>query len=163
MYYANTNQKKAGEAILISDRAIFRTRKMIRDKGEHHMVIKVQFSKKTQPSLMCMHLTTEHQNMWVKVDRNARRNKWIYYYSWCAQSHSPLCNSVNNSPPDSSACGIFLARILEWVDMPSSRGSSWPRDWIHVSYISCIGRWILYQYHHLGSPVKPKDLSSHVS
>ena len=62
MYYANTNQKKAGEAILISDRAIFRTRKMIRDKGEHHMVIKVQFSK-TQPSLMCMHLTTEHQNM----------------------------------------------------------------------------------------------------
>ena len=60
MYYANTNQKKAGEAILISDRAVFRTRKVIRDKGEHHLVIKVQFSRKTQPSVMCMHLTTEH-------------------------------------------------------------------------------------------------------
>ena len=28
--------------------------------------------------------------------------------------------------------------------MPSSRGSSPPRDWTHVSFISCIGRWVLY-------------------
>ena len=40
------------------------------------------------------------------------------------------------SPPGSSVHGIFLARILEWVAMPSSRGSSRPRDWTHVSYIS---------------------------
>ena len=32
--------------------------------------------------------------------------------------------------------------------MPSSRGSSQPRDKTHVSYISCIGRWVLYQQHH---------------
>ena len=32
--------------------------------------------------------------------------------------------------------GISQARILEWVAMPSSRGSSWPRDWTQVS---CIG------------------------
>ena len=38
----------------------------------------------------------------------------------------------------------FQARILEWVAMPSSRGSSQPRDQTHVSYISCIGRQVLY-------------------
>ena len=30
--------------------------------------------------------------------------------------------------------GIFQARILEWIAMPSSRGSSQPRDWTQVSY-----------------------------
>ena len=39
---------------------------------------------------------------------------------------------------------IILARILEWVAMSSSRGSSWPRDWTCISYVSCVGRWILY-------------------
>ena len=34
----------------------------------------------------------------------------------------------------------FQARILEWVAMPSSRGSSRPRDWIYVSWVSCISR-----------------------
>ena len=43
----------------------------------------------------------------------------------------------------SSICGISQGRILEWVAMPSSRGSSWPRDWTHISYVSCIGRWVL--------------------
>ena len=35
---------------------------------------------------------------------------------------------------------ILQARILEWVAMPSSRGSSQPRDPTCVSYASCIGR-----------------------
>ena len=38
--------------------------------------------------------------------------------------------------------------------MPSSRGSSWPRDQTCVSYVSCIGRWVLYHLCHLGSPSK---------
>ena len=42
------------------------------------------------------------------------------------------------SPPDSSVHGILQLRILEWVAMPSSRGSSQPRDWTLVSYSSCI-------------------------
>ena len=37
------------------------------------------------------------------------------------------------SLPGSSVHGIFQARILEWVAMPFSRGSSWPRDGIHMS------------------------------
>ena len=38
--------------------------------------------------------------------------------------------------------GFFQAIILEWVSMPSSRGSSQPRDRTCISYISCIGRWV---------------------
>ena len=44
----------------------------------------------------------------------------------------------------SSAHGIFQARILKWVAISFSRGSSWPRDWIRVSCISYISRQILY-------------------
>ena len=44
----------------------------------------------------------------------------------------------------SSVHGILQARVLEWVAMPSSRGSSQPRDGIHVSYVSYIGRQVLY-------------------
>ena len=36
--------------------------------------------------------------------------------------------------------------------MPFSQGSSPPRDGTHISYASCIGRWVLYLRHHLGSP-----------
>ena len=49
-----------------------------------------------------------------------------------------LCDPVDCSPQDSSVHGIFHTRILEWVAMPSSRGSSWPRDWTCFSYVLCI-------------------------
>ena len=43
------------------------------------------------------------------------------------------------------ACQAPLSmRSLEWVAMPFSRGSSWPKDHSHVSYVSCIGRQVLY-------------------
>ena len=51
-----------------------------------------------------------------------------------------LCNPMDCSPPGSSVHGILQARILEWVALPSSRGSSPPRDRTWVSYISRIGR-----------------------
>ena len=38
-------------------------------------------------------------------------------------SHVQLCDPMDCSPPDSSVHGILQARILEWVTMPSSRGS----------------------------------------
>ena len=40
----------------------------------------------------------------------------------------------------SSVHGILQVRIPEWVDMPSSRWSSRPRDQTCISYVSCIGR-----------------------
>ena len=47
------------------------------------------------------------------------------------------------SPPGSSVHGILQARILKWVALSSSRGSSQPRDW---TCVSCIGRRILYHW-----------------
>ena len=43
---------------------------------------------------------------------------------------------------DSSVHGIFQARMLGWVAMPSSRESFQPRDWTHISYVSYIDRWV---------------------
>ena len=65
-----------------------------------------------------------------------------------------LCDHMDCRPPGSSVHGILQARILEWAAMPSSRGSSRPRDWTWVSYTSCTGRKVLNQYHHLGSPIQ---------
>ena len=47
-----------------------------------------------------------------------------------------FCSPVDCSPPGSSVHGILQVRILEWVAMPSSRGSSPPRDWTRVSCIA---------------------------
>ena len=44
--------------------------------------------------------------------------------------------SENVRPPGSSVHGILQARILEWVVIPFSRGSSWPRDWTWISRIA---------------------------
>ena len=51
--------------------------------------------------------------------------------------------------PGSDVHGIFQARILEWVAICFSRGSSQPRDQTCISCIPCIGRWVLYQLCHL--------------
>ena len=57
----------------------------------------------------------------------------------CAQLCPTLCNPMDYScPPVSSVHGIFQARILEWVAILFSRGSSWPRDWTHISCVSGI-------------------------
>ena len=53
-----------------------------------------------------------------------------------AQSCPTLCDPMDCSPPGSSVLWILQARILEWVAMPSSRGSPQLRDWTRVSCIS---------------------------
>ena len=63
-----------------------------------------------------------------------------------AQSCLTLCNHMGCSPPGSSVHGIFQARILEVGDISSSRVSSQPRDWTHISWISFIGRQNLYHW-----------------
>ena len=66
---------------------------------------------------------------------------------WCLT----LCDPMDFSPPGSSVHRILLAKILEWVAMPSSRVSSWPRDWTQrrmqktggeISLISQLCIWI---------------------
>ena len=60
-----------------------------------------------------------------------------------AQSCPTLCNPMDCSLPGSSVHGFFQARILKWVVISYSRGSSQPRDRTHVSCVSFIGRQIL--------------------
>ena len=60
------------------------------------------------------------------------------------QSCLTLCNPMDCGPPGSSAHWILQARTLEWVAMPSSKGSSRPRDWIRIPYVSCIGRRLFF-------------------
>ena len=70
-------------------------------------------------------------------------------------SHIWLCNPMDCSPPVSSVYEISQARILEWVAISSSRRSSRPRDWTHISYSSCIGRQILYHWATWEAPYIP--------
>ena len=70
-------------------------------------------------------------------------NKTIFYNCMCVcmlslQSCPTLCDPMDCSPPNSSASEILQAKILEWVALPSSRGSSWHRDWTCVSNVSRI-------------------------
>ena len=60
-----------------------------------------------------------------------------------------LCDSIDGSLPGSSVHGISQARILEWVVISFSRGSSRLRNWTHIS---CIGRQIFLPLSHQGSP-----------
>ena len=69
-----------------------------------------------------------------------------------AQSCPTLCDSIDYSLPGSSVRGIFQTRILEWVAISFSRGSSWGKDWTHVFYVSL-------PLCHLGSPLCMKRTS----
>ena len=70
-----------------------------------------------------------------------------------AQSCPTLCNPMDCRPPGSSVHGILQARILEQVAISYSSGYCPPRDWTHVSCVSCIGRWILNPLSHLRTPL----------
>ena len=65
-----------------------------------------------------------------------------------AQSCLILCDPMDYGPTGSSVHGFLQARILDWVAIPFSRISYWPRDQI---WLSCICRQFLYHLSHLGS------------
>ena len=66
-----------------------------------------------------------------------------------AQSCPTLCIPMDCSSPASSAHGILQVRILEWVVISFSRGSSRPRDW---TWVSCIAGRFFTTLSHQGSP-----------
>ena len=72
--------------------------------------------------------------------------KWLGLLQSCVQSYLTLCNPMGYSLLDSSVHGIVQARILEWVAISSSRGSSLPWDQTCISRVSCIGGWIVYHH-----------------
>ena len=71
------------------------------------------------------------------------------------QSCPTLLDPMDCSLWGASVHEILQAKILKWVVMPSSRVSSWPRDWTCISCVSCIaggfftteplGKPVLYQ------------------
>ena len=67
-----------------------------------------------------------YRGMCVCVHMRALSHVWLFR------------NSMDCSPPGSSVHGIFQARVLEWVAIPSSRGFSRLRDGTRASYVSCI-------------------------
>ena len=91
--------------------------------------------------------------------------KWdrlIHTFTWwttggsclCAkllQSCLTLCDFMDYCPPGSSVHGILQPWILEWVAVPSSKGSSWPETEPTSLMSTCSSRQVLYHWHHLGS------------
>ena len=63
-----------------------------------------------------------------------------------------VLQSIDCSPPGCSVHGISQARILEWVAIFFSRGSSRPRN---RTCVSCVGRWILYHWATREAPHHP--------
>ena len=78
--------------------------------------------------------------------------------------HWTVCSVLSDSlqphgpyiPPGSSVHEIFQARILEWVAISSSRGSSQPRDWTWVSCSSCF--CLFHSFHLTLDPHPPSDI-----
>ena len=79
-------------------------------------------------------------------------SRWVKWKSkvLVIQSCLTLCNPMGCSPPGSLVHGVLQARIQEWVAIPFSRRSSWPRD---QTWVSCTaGRfftiWATREVHH---------------
>ena len=88
--------------------------------------------------------------------KDSHTTEWLHFH-------------LDYGPPGSSVHGIFPARILVWVAISCSRGSSQPRD---QTCVSCIGRWSLYHwatrealfhYYHIYKHILVKIYSNHSS
>ena len=106
----------------------------------------------------CLIIIDRINNYWLKERMKERMLSWSGFGSLACLtgrevlSHSVMsdsfCHPLDCSPPGSSVCGISQARILEWVTISFSRGSSWARNW---TCVSCIVRQVFYLLSHWGS------------
>ena len=86
-------------------------------------------------TLICFVVLLLYSSVWVRAKS----------LQSCLTHYDP----TDCGPPGSFVHGILQARILEWAAMSSSRGSSQPRAWTSLSYVSSIGRRVLYHQCHL--------------
>ena len=82
------------------------------------------------------------------------RQWYVRVYAQSLQWCPTFCDPKDQSLSGSSVHWILQARILKWVTMPSSRGSSWPKDITHVSCVS----WISGTLFTTESPRKPQAM-----
>ena len=111
------------------------------------------FSSLLCPRELCIHVFTPLMNSQVLEGRNSvfflwpvtmpsqvlyKKRKWKWSCSVMSDSLQPhgLCDPMDCSLPGSSIHGILQARILGWVAISFSRGSSWPGDRTRVSHIA---------------------------
>ena len=89
--------------------------------------------------LQLVHLERSSKYLGKSTHRpsNERGEECMCAKSLQFQSCPTICDPVDYSLPGSSVHGILHARFLEWVAISSSRGSSWPKDWIHIPCVSC--------------------------
>ena len=118
-FHVNGKRKKAGVAILILDKIDLKIKKITRDK-EGHIMIKGSNQEEDitilsiyAPNIGAIHKTI-HKSQYIR---------------------QTLCDPMDCSLPGSSLHGILQARVLEWVAISFSRGSSRPRDQTQVSCI----------------------------
>ena len=96
-------------------------------------------------------------HLWILFIYLSISSVWVHSRS--LQSSPALCDPVDYSlTPSQTSLAVGLSRqaywrILEWVATLSSRESPWPRHWIHASYVSGLGRRVLYHGCHPGSPL----------
>ena len=76
----------------------------------------------------------EHLCLEIQIQSSLSETPALGYFPVCFPT---LCHPLGCSPPGSSVCGVFQARILVWVAFSFFRRSSQPIDWTPVSYVSC--------------------------
>ena len=107
-----------------------------------------------------IHLVCSNQDV-NKIHMLELANFSLRFFNLCVrvqslQSCPTLWDAMDCSPPGSSVHGILQARILEWVAMPSSRGSSWPRN---RTCVSCIAGGFFTHLSRLGSQFQSVSVS----
>ena len=113
----------------------------------HWQVDSLPYEPPGKPLLFhtCM-CTRAHTRVCVCVcvySYDVSKNHWVLI----AQSCPTLCDPMNCNSPGSSVHKILQARILQWVAMPFSGGSSQPRGW---TWVSCMAD--RFHLNHQGSP-----------
>ena len=97
----------------------------------------------------------------------ATKEAMMGLWSEVAQSCLTLCDPMDSSLPGFSVHGILQARILEWVTISFSRGSSWPRDRTWVSHIGgrCFNLWATREASFMMGlvPLKEEEETWHLS
>ena len=107
----------------------------LRDLAQHSTLYFIQYVYDV--SVTCI--------AYVYTQKYTPHQTYIFYYVLLMSVHAQpfqsclttLCHPVDCSLPGSSGHGILQARMLEWAAVPSSRGSSRPREWTHVSHVFC--------------------------
>ena len=104
---------------------------------------------------LCLTLICQSRKQWVKLPFAITAFVCVHVKS--LHSCLTLWDPMDCSPPGSSVHGILQARMLEWIAMPSSRGSHRPGHWTQLSHIEgeFFTIWATREAHH--SPYPPES------